>query len=31
MELIASFVVSVAASVVANYISKWLDRHARGK
>jgi high-affinity Fe2+/Pb2+ permease len=31
MELITSFVISVIASVVANYICKWLDRNDRNK
>ena len=30
MELAISFFVSVAASVVGYYISKWLDRHGKG-
>lgn len=27
LEIIVSFILSVMAGVVANYISKWLDRH----
>ena len=27
MENLITFVLSVAASVIGNYISKWLDRH----
>ncbi len=30
MELVISFLVSVGASVVGYYISKWLDRHGKG-
>jgi len=31
MELLIGFLMSVAASVVGNYVSKWLDRHEKGK
>ena len=31
MDLLAGFLVSVAASVAANYISKWLDRHSKDR
>ena len=31
MEIITAFLVSVGASVVGYYISKWLDRHSKGK
>ena len=26
-----NFLVTVAANVIADYISKWLDRHRKGK
>ena len=26
-----NFIVTVAANVIADYISKWLDRHRKGK
>ena len=26
-----NFIVMVAANVIADYISKWLDRHCKGK
>ena len=31
MDIIAAFFVSVGASVVGYYISKWLDRHGKGR
>ncbi len=31
MEIVLAFFVSVAASVVGYYISKWLDRHGKGR
>jgi len=31
LELLASFLMSVGASVVGSYISKWLDRHRKGR
>ena len=29
MEILLSFIVSVAAGIATYYICKWLDRHAR--
>ena len=29
MDWIVSFIVSVAANIVSNCVSKWLDRHSR--
>ena len=31
MEFVTSFLMSVGASVVGYYISKWLDRHGKGR
>lgn len=31
VEILVSFFVSVGASIVGYYVSKWLDRHSRGK
>lgn len=31
MEIIATFLVSVAAGVVCHLIGKWLDRHDKGE
>jgi len=31
MDILTSFFVSVAASVAGYYVSKWLDRHSKGK
>ena len=31
MEILFTFIVSVAAGVIANYISKWLGRHSKGQ
>ncbi len=31
MDILVSFLLSVGASVVGCYVSKWLDRHSRGK
>lgn len=31
MEILLSFLVSVAAGVAAYYICKWLDRHRKGQ
>ncbi len=30
MNLLAEYLVSVAASVIGHYICKWLDRHNKG-
>lgn len=30
MEFVTNFLMSVGASVVGYYISKWLDRHGKG-
>lgn len=30
-ESIISFILSIMAGVIANYISKWLDRRNKGK
>ena len=31
MEMVVSFILSVAAGVVSYYICKWLDSHRKGK
>ena len=31
MDLLITFIVSVAANVAANCVSKWLDRHHKGQ
>ena len=31
MEILVSFLISIAASVIANYICKWLDSDRRKK
>ncbi len=31
MDIIVAFFVSVGASVASYYISKWLDRHGKGR
>ena len=31
MEVILNFLLAVAANVVAGCVSKWLDRHHKGK
>lgn len=31
MEYLTNFILSVAASVIANYISKWLDGQRKGE
>jgi hypothetical protein len=31
MEILIGFLVSVGASIVGNYVSKWLDRHGKGQ
>jgi|GluameStandDraft_1065615.scaffolds.fasta_scaffold01212_5 hypothetical protein len=30
MELLIDFLVSVGASIVGSYVSKWLSRHRKG-
>lgn len=31
MDILLVFIVSVAANVVSDYVSKWLDRHDKGQ
>ncbi len=31
MDILLVFIVSVAANVVSDYVSKWLDRHGKGQ
>lgn len=31
MEILAGFLMSVAAGVVSYYVCKWLDRHGKGR
>ena len=31
LEILVNFLVSFVASVVGDYVSKWLERHRKGK
>ena len=31
LEILVNFLVSFVASVVGDYVSKWLERHGKGK
>jgi len=31
LDILLNFFVSVAAGIIGNYISKWLDRHRKGR
>ena len=31
MNILVDFMVSFAASVIANYVSKWFERHHKGQ
>lgn len=31
LEILVNFLVSFVASVVGDYVSKWLERHSKGK
>lgn len=31
LEILISFLVSVAAGIISYYVCKWLDRHGKGK
>lgn len=31
LDILLDFLVSVGASIIGNYVGKWLDRHRKGR